>query len=572
MERGPTTDGSDTGSDGVGTATLELGAASTGKPVRKDEIVSRSAASTSSPGCPSGARGAGRSTTCTASWAAPGSGSATCATSRSAAGRATRSTCAPTSGPRRRRFEELDLETLRRRRDRRLRRARPHRGRRRAWHGRPAGDAARRAAPGRRPRPDQPGAARRRCAPPRRRTSCGSCRAIFQGELIELGRHPRADPAPEPGPDARGRAPHPAPAWAPRAAPRAARCSPASPVDRDRLPDVPDPRHRRGARPDVPRGRQRAARRLARRRVPAVRRALALRHWSSASDSHDQVADCHPLVPGAPPALSRGRSRARPGAPVVSSRRTAPHSSRGPGHRPLKAEIDRFESGMRYHRLLTDAPGPRPGGVLRVPRAVRSAVLGPTPAAPEPSERPCGQCRGQVGGRPPSAVSEAPTYHPRVLRSGLRGDVGGVEAAGQRTCPSGPRTSSRDGNLRRRRSSCTVVGGLATACPGGCATARPGEGGEGVDRETGPRATRWRTARTQTAACRGRSPAGGCRRTRDVDGDAPRGGGRSSCASAIAVAPSRGRSSTTRCARSQRAATTAAWTTSSSSGRASASR
>ncbi|MEJ7697453.1 MAG: alpha/beta hydrolase [Candidatus Limnocylindrales bacterium] len=60
-----------------------------------------SAASTSSRGCRSGAPGASRSCSSTASWPGPGSGSGISAISRDAAGRATPSTCATTTGRRR---------------------------------------------------------------------------------------------------------------------------------------------------------------------------------------------------------------------------------------------------------------------------------------------------------------------------------------------------------------------------------------------------------------------------------------------------------------------------------------
>ena len=325
-------------------------------------------------------------------------GAATCATSRSAAGKGhalnLRAHFWSETAP----LEELDLETLRRRRRRRLRRPGPDRGHRRPRDGRPAGaqlaelravDAlvllspavAVARAPG--AAVARRAARARRCSRPSSSTgpatheqiqrqnpdlTIDDVRRIQHLHGAESGDARRQMLA---GVTCRARA---APGRAHarhRGGPRPA-CSP-----RSRAPDSPT-----GSGAEYqPFG--------------------AHSHYGLVigERSHEQVADSDPLVPGAPSALSRSTIRVRPHLGpcglVLSSPASSPHSSRGPGHRPLKAEIDRFESGMRYH-AFSDAPGPRPGGVLPV-RQGRATAVG----------RPCGQGRGQIGGRPPSAARTA---------------------------------------------------------------------------------------------------------------------------------------------------------------------
>jgi len=52
-----------------------------------------------------------------------------------------------------------------------------------------------------------------------------------------------------------------------------------------------------------------------------------------------------------------------------------PHSSRGPGHSPLKAEIIGSNPICGTNSLLSDAPRPRPGGVLRFGGMGRALAL-----------------------------------------------------------------------------------------------------------------------------------------------------------------------------------------------------
>ena len=104
-------------------------------------------------------------------------------------------------------------------------------------------------------------------------------------------------------------------------------------VDPDRLADVPKLVIGGGLDQVVPVDAARAARDVARRRVRAVRRALALRPDPRRGELHaGRRRD--PGVPGGSPPLGLLECRL-----PATSRRPVPHSSRGPGHRPLKAEI-----------------------------------------------------------------------------------------------------------------------------------------------------------------------------------------------------------------------------------------
>ena len=87
--------------------------------------------------------------------------------------------------------------------------------------------------------------------------------------------------------------------------------------------------HRRRHRSPVPGRRQRAPGRMAWRRLPIIRRRLALRP----RDRREQLGaggGSRAHVPRGSPALA---------GPFAKLRRVWPHSSSGPGHRPLKAEI-----------------------------------------------------------------------------------------------------------------------------------------------------------------------------------------------------------------------------------------
>ena len=310
------------------------------------------AACTSSPGCPSGARGASRSCSSTASSPARGSGSATSATSPRAAGRATPSTCATTSGR-----ETTDPADARRSR------ATPRTSWRRSTGSGPTtvvvghgmgGLLALKAAerlpvsasfsshPSCRRDSATPAPAARAARRPRR------LRPVAH-RLVDAAREAPARPS---RPDARRRAADPAP---PR--PEAARggrarrqCSPGVPVDRAALPDVPrlviggraGPRRRRSRRRSGwPSGWARSTSRSG--RTPTT-------GWSLGEQSYQQVADAIRGVPGgAPPVVSADGTPRCPGVRrpagiiptgrAASSGPPAPHSSRGPGHRPLKAEI-----------------------------------------------------------------------------------------------------------------------------------------------------------------------------------------------------------------------------------------
>ena len=162
----------------------------------------------------------------------------------------------------------------------------------------------------------------------------------FRRELLGWAGAAGPDPAPAPGPDAARRARGSSTSWAPRAARPDARCwracpSTAAALDRRCPPLVI------GAGVDrlFPERRQRATGRVAGRRVPAVRRALPLRPGDRRGEpraGRRRDPACSWSTTASEPVAAAAGST---GAPVLSSRPAAPHSSRGPGHRPLKAEI-----------------------------------------------------------------------------------------------------------------------------------------------------------------------------------------------------------------------------------------
>ena len=218
--------------------------------------------------------------------------------------------------------------------------ARAGRRRRRAWHGRPARAQGRRAPPRQRPR----ARSRRSCpatsaTPTEPHRDPRGARAV-RAVAARLGDASREAAARPPRPDPRRRAPHPAPDGPEAARVRAApggRCCAASRSIRPRLADVPKLVIGGGLDRVVP---LEATERLATWLDAEFEPFGAHSHYGLilGEEGYAQVADAIRGVPRGSPAVGRDAGRmppARripPGAPV-------PHSSRGPGHRPLKAEI-----------------------------------------------------------------------------------------------------------------------------------------------------------------------------------------------------------------------------------------
>jgi hypothetical protein len=69
----------------------------------------------------------------------------------------------------------------------------------------------------------------------------------------------------------------------------------------------------------------------------------------------------------------RGLILSRPAGRKVAA--SMPHSSRGLGHSPLKAEIIGSNPICGTNSLLSNAPGPRPGGVRHFGGVSRTAAL-----------------------------------------------------------------------------------------------------------------------------------------------------------------------------------------------------
>ena len=203
--------------------------------------------------------------------------------------------------------------------------------------------------PGLRPGPAQLRAAARAARPRPASTSCARSRRSTASRPDRLGDAPRAPAARRPRPDPGRRPAGPAPAR-PEAA-RSRRCAPpdAGRACRStvaRSPTIPTPRRRGRARPDGP--------------EPATRSG-----WPSGSTRGYEPFAAHshyglvvgenelpaggrgdPGLPRDQPAVGRPGGPSSRGAGIMPTgpaesrpAPTGPHSSRGPGHRPLKAEI-----------------------------------------------------------------------------------------------------------------------------------------------------------------------------------------------------------------------------------------
>ena len=283
------------------------------------------AASTSSRGCPSAARGASRCCSSTASWPARGSGSATSATSPAAAGRATRSTCATTTGrrpPTRRRSRSTPTP---RTSSRRSSGSGPTTVRRRPRDGRPARAQGRRADADLGPGPAQRRSCRATCGRRPGRTSCARSRRSTASSLIGWETLPERLLRDDRDLTLADVAAHPAPAR-----PEAARGGRRPAPDARRRPGRsrgPSPRSRGSSSAPGSTGRCRSttSERLAEwlgRGVRAVRGALALR----AGRRREQLPAGRrgdPRVPRGEPALrpaGRAASMAPRRAPLVSCR------------------------------------------------------------------------------------------------------------------------------------------------------------------------------------------------------------------------------------------------------------
>ena len=128
----------------------------------------------------------------------------------------------------------------------------------------------------------------------------------------------------------------------------------------------------------------------------------------------------------------------RPGAPAGPS---VPHSSRGPGHRPLKAEITgsnpvcgtKSHPGQRGHMLPAGFPGV--GGIS-------TDRDGPRRTATDRDAAPPG-CGGLADGREAAALARLGADHGCILGS----NVGSANIRGQRSIATG-RSSKCQGSLR----------------------------------------------------------------------------------------------------------------------------
>ena len=344
---------------------------SNGRPVRKDEIelarprpvhrVVAARAAIAAQAAPVRPRRAGRLV---------GSGSGTSATSPAAAGRATRSTCATTTGPR--------PPTLPSSRSTPTSRTSWPRwtasGRRPSSIGHGMGGLLALKAAER-----VPSAASSCIAPelprdlrePARPHVLREIPERLRPQLHRLGDAAREAAARPPRPDARRRAADPAPHG-----PEAAR------VGRARRADA----RRRAGRPrDARRGAAAGHRRRPRSRrsgstsasawrsgsAPTTSRSARIRTTasSSARRATSRSPSRDPGVPRGQPALAQPARRGVPGRSAwyppagraAPSAASAPHSSRGPGHRPLKAEIT-GSNPVCGTNVASPAPGPRPGG------------------------------------------------------------------------------------------------------------------------------------------------------------------------------------------------------------------
>ena len=498
------TDGIGAGSDGVGTATLEIRPARRQARCARTRSCSTSAVCTSSHGCPSGARGAGRSTTSMASSAAPGSGSATCATSRQRGWEGHALNLRAHFWSETADFEELDLELRRRCASPGYDALAAPAGRRRPRHGRPA----------------------RAAVAERRRSTASSCispalpaplRPAPPAHVVRLvprgsggsssaGRARTSDPAPAPRPVASR-------TCCASSTCMGAECGSGPAPDAGRRAGRPRPLcrtcpagHRRRARPACSRAETASGWPTGSAPSTSPSGRIPTTGWSSASEPRPGRR-LHPRVPGAPSPVAAARRLAL--APVLSSP-APPHSSRGPGHRPLKAEITGSNpvcGTTGFHH----APGPRPGGVFYCP----------LPTLPEPFAGAVWTMSWTSWWTILLARPGAPAYDPRVLRSGLRGASEGWRQQGSGPVPAGHgrrRGTATCGGVAVR----TVVGGRARMPGRGVPPACPGEGGEGVERETGPRATRFDGE--DSAAGAEDPPAGGSDAT-ESRWRRPRGGG-----------------------------------------------